>query len=272
MGFLLFALTMSVKRVIYHHAISLAGIELTVQRFIFFDLISIEDIGTILAAIILLPVFFTRLRKPLLPFIYRVFLPLIAAVLILLNSFPTGSLPHTAGLIGIYIFFSIIGLLALASFSAIANAKEFSVPLVFGLAIAAFSIVSFLGIQLGSVTVISDNFNAILIVFATLYFIYLGFSPGLRAWKTMFVPSEPPSIHTLNETMEQRCKQLSDEHGLTKRESEILGFLGRGYNPAFIAKKLFLSDSTVRTHVKRIYRKLDIHSKEELVQLIVPDE
>ena len=49
---------------------------------------------------------------------------------------------------------------------------------------------------------------------------------------------------------------------------EVLLFLGRGYSPAYVAKKMFLSDSTVRSHIKSIYKKLDIHSREDLLQLI----
>jgi DNA-binding CsgD family transcriptional regulator len=48
----------------------------------------------------------------------------------------------------------------------------------------------------------------------------------------------------------------------------VLLFLGRGYSPAYVAKKMFLSDSTVRSHIKSIYKKLDIHSREDLLQLI----
>ena len=52
------------------------------------------------------------------------------------------------------------------------------------------------------------------------------------------------------------------------REREVLLFLGRGYSPAYVAKKMFLSDTTVRSHIKSIYKKLDIHSREDLLQLI----
>ena len=55
---------------------------------------------------------------------------------------------------------------------------------------------------------------------------------------------------------------------LSPREAEVLVFLARGFTPAYIAKSLVLSISTVRTHVRNIYRKLNVNKREELIHLI----
>lgn len=47
---------------------------------------------------------------------------------------------------------------------------------------------------------------------------------------------------------------------LTPRESQILGHLAAGYGYKEIAVQLDISDDTVRTHLKRVYRKLHVHS------------
>ena len=44
--------------------------------------------------------------------------------------------------------------------------------------------------------------------------------------------------------------------------------LVRGYSGPAIAEMLFISENTMRTHSKRIYAKLDIHKKQELLVLI----
>ena len=44
--------------------------------------------------------------------------------------------------------------------------------------------------------------------------------------------------------------------------------LARGHSVARIAEMLVVSENTIRTHSKRIYAKLDIHKKQELVDLI----
>lgn len=66
----------------------------------------------------------------------------------------------------------------------------------------------------------------------------------------------------------KRCDELAKEFGISPRETEVLYYLGRGYNHGYIARKLFLSENTVRTHVRHIYAKLGISSREELLNII----
>jgi DNA-binding NarL/FixJ family response regulator len=52
---------------------------------------------------------------------------------------------------------------------------------------------------------------------------------------------------------------------LTSRETEILRMIARGFSYAETAELLGISVQTVHTHLKRIYRKLAVHSKTEAV-------
>lgn len=65
-----------------------------------------------------------------------------------------------------------------------------------------------------------------------------------------------------------RCKLLADELRLTPRELEILEQLARGRTKTYIADAFFISENTVRGHVKRLYLKLDVHNKQELVDRV----
>ncbi len=56
--------------------------------------------------------------------------------------------------------------------------------------------------------------------------------------------------------------------GLTPREREVLSLLVRGLDHRGIATTLFISPETARTHVQRILRKLDVHSRAEAVALV----
>jgi DNA-binding NarL/FixJ family response regulator len=59
------------------------------------------------------------------------------------------------------------------------------------------------------------------------------------------------------------ASQPSDSAGLTPRELQVLALLGRGSRVAEAAKHLGLTDQTVATYVKTIYRKLRITSRAE---------
>jgi len=52
---------------------------------------------------------------------------------------------------------------------------------------------------------------------------------------------------------------------LTPRELEILNLLVEGMSNASIAEKLFISIQTVRNHIRHIYKKLQVHSKSQVV-------
>jgi DNA-binding NarL/FixJ family response regulator len=56
-----------------------------------------------------------------------------------------------------------------------------------------------------------------------------------------------------------------EKFGLSVREKEILSLMVEGFNLHVIAEKCFISYETVRTHVKRIYKKLHVASASEAV-------
>jgi len=55
---------------------------------------------------------------------------------------------------------------------------------------------------------------------------------------------------------------------LSKREKEVVDLIASGYSNAEIASALFISPHTVNDHTKKIYRKLDVHSRYELTALV----
>ena len=65
-----------------------------------------------------------------------------------------------------------------------------------------------------------------------------------------------------------QAQLMREAFRLTARETEIMELIARGNTVARIAEMLVVSENTVRTHSKRIYTKLDIHKKQELIDLI----
>lgn len=67
---------------------------------------------------------------------------------------------------------------------------------------------------------------------------------------------------------ENACEQIRQEFDLTERETEVLSMLSRGYTTKRMAEELFVSDNTVRSHVKSLYRKTDLHSRQDAIDFV----
>jgi len=59
---------------------------------------------------------------------------------------------------------------------------------------------------------------------------------------------------------------------LTDRELEVLNLVARGLNDCAIAKQLFISENTVKNHVRNILEKLQLHSRMEAVMYAVREK
>ncbi|MBR2835955.1 MAG: hypothetical protein IKE43_09660 [Coriobacteriales bacterium] len=61
---------------------------------------------------------------------------------------------------------------------------------------------------------------------------------------------------------------LASRYGLTEREVEILTIFAQGRSMAYIAEKLYVSENTVKTHIRHIYTKCEVHNKQEMIDLV----
>lgn len=59
--------------------------------------------------------------------------------------------------------------------------------------------------------------------------------------------------------------KLQQDYGLTTREKQLLKLLVEGFSYKMIAADLLISIDTVRSHIKKIYEKLNVHSVSEAV-------
>lgn len=87
-----------------------------------------------------------------------------------------------------------------------------------------------------------------------LVFIVLGVWIGTRLAR----PEAPEQF----ERNEEAMRYL----GVTPREHQVLELLARGHSNREIAKALFVSSNTVKTHVSRLYGKLDVSRRTQAVR------
>ena len=109
---------------------------------------------------------------------------------------------------------------------------------------------------------------------AALILLFVGYALiGLRRFSFREVidgvtPVETAVVEAPKATFDERCQALADEYGLTPRELEVFQMLARGRDRAYIQEQLVVSRNTVKAHVKHIYAKLDIHSHQDLIDLV----
>ena len=83
------------------------------------------------------------------------------------------------------------------------------------------------------------------------------------------IATETPSVVARPvDDLPGRCERMAEQRGLTQRESDVLTLLARGNNAAHIEQKLCISHNTVKYHARNVYRKLDVHSQQELIDLM----
>ena len=72
-----------------------------------------------------------------------------------------------------------------------------------------------------------------------------------------------------DQELSERCGQVARRFGVTESELAVMRCLARGMTYASTASSLQISENTVRTHSRAIYRKLGIHAKQELIDMVV---
>ena len=111
-------------------------------------------------------------------------------------------------------------------------------------------------------SLVQSSVAALIVVYALLLVFLISHRAGKPEAKKTVTP--PAAIDEIGPT----CIRIGKERGLTQRETEIMCEMASGRSSGEIARSLGISTSTVKTHVKSIYRKLDIHAKEELIVLV----
>jgi DNA-binding NarL/FixJ family response regulator len=84
-------------------------------------------------------------------------------------------------------------------------------------------------------------------------------------------PMSPSIARMVLASMQQKTAVENPYH-LTVREKEILTSLSKGNSYKLIASEFIISIDTVRTHIKKIYEKLQVHSQTEAVSKAINEK
>lgn len=71
---------------------------------------------------------------------------------------------------------------------------------------------------------------------------------------------------------QRACDRLAAEARLTPRETDVLRCLAQGRNTQYMADHLCISENTVKSHVRKVYQKLGVNSKQEVIDMVNSDE
>ena len=90
---------------------------------------------------------------------------------------------------------------------------------------------------------------------------------AVHGGQSMISPSMASKLLTEFATMVKKTdeKPQAAQPRLTDREMEVLRLVAKGKNNRDIAKELFISENTVKNHVRNILEKLQLHSRMEAV-------
>jgi DNA-binding CsgD family transcriptional regulator len=69
-----------------------------------------------------------------------------------------------------------------------------------------------------------------------------------------------------------RCQQIASREGLSPREAEVMIHMAKGKDAKAISEALFISFNTSRTHIRKVYTKLNIHNRSDFFALLDSEE
>jgi len=97
---------------------------------------------------------------------------------------------------------------------------------------------------------------------------------SVQTGQSLISPSMASKLLSEFATMVKRAdeKQTVPQPRLTDREMEVLKLVAKGRNNRDIAKELFISENTVKNHIRNILEKLHLHSRMEAVVYAVREK
>lgn len=81
-------------------------------------------------------------------------------------------------------------------------------------------------------------------------------------------PSSQPAAPKVSLSFGEKCRMLAEQNGLSERQVEVMLLFAKGRSRKRIEQELYISAGTVNSHLRNIYSKLGVHSRQELLDHI----
>ena len=107
--------------------------------------------------------------------------------------------------------------------------------------------------------------SVLAVLMAMLLCVRNGFMP--KQLIALFDPGHMSEKNGLTDEQAVRLEQVSVRCNLGKREREVLGLLLQQKTASEIATEMTIANGTAKSHIRHVYKKLGIHSREELFDL-----
>lgn len=88
-----------------------------------------------------------------------------------------------------------------------------------------------------------------------------------KAFSSYVAPGDPLQKDS-HGIWHRKCLRLAEKSGLSPKETEVLFLLAKGRNAEYIQEKLVISRHTAKAHIYHIYQKTEVHSRQELINLL----
>jgi DNA-binding CsgD family transcriptional regulator len=113
-----------------------------------------------------------------------------------------------------------------------------------------------------------DSRYSLVVVYVLMLALFLFMRNSAPQGLKLFGDLDPSLPSGQTKQLEQQIDALAASYKLSNREKEIIALYAQGRNRAFISEQLFISENTVRDHIRSIYKKMHIHSKQELISIL----
>jgi DNA-binding CsgD family transcriptional regulator len=237
---------------------------------------TITAYGIVGSALIIASLVHIFRNSSILPPVYLLLFPALAGILIFLDSFHVETPVFTIGAGGAFFYFSAIAVFAISFLLAVSGKGEFPTLIVIGVSMSLLAFASLFGYFLIFSGLPQRDYIPLLLVICTCFFIYMLISPAIQVWYSRRGDTLAPRGQlAVSENYNDKVESIAKCHNLSRRESEVLFYVGRGYNASYTAKALYISESTARTHFNSIYHKLGVTTRAEILEMFeapAPDQ